>query len=67
MGADIETGKRRESTLESTPEEGDELTEDDVSTHPSSADGGGECLCVQFERSSFCRRLEEEAHVECRW
>jgi hypothetical protein len=64
MGADVETGGRIEEEEE---EEGDEEAEDDVSTHPAATEDGGQCLCEQFERNSFCRRLEEEAHVECQW
>lgn len=72
MVVDVEAGSRRDDApeqFESTLEEpgNEEEGEDDLSGHPSSSDGGVQCLCKQFERNSFCRRLQEEAHVECQW
>ncbi|KAG0576092.1 hypothetical protein M758_5G054600 [Ceratodon purpureus] len=64
MGADVEVG------ISGRGEEWGEDGEDDVSVRPQlGADDGvvESCLCEQFQRNSFCRRLAEEAHVECRW
>lgn len=68
MGIDIEAGERRDVSIGGTLQEGDEQA-DEYSTHSSSTDAGGQyqCFCKEFERQSFCRRLEAEARVEFQW
>lgn len=51
---------------------GEDVEEDDsVGGKDKESDGGGikqqPCLCQQFQRRGFLRRLEEEAAVEFQW